>query len=464
MADVRADRRTGGGHCPAARLGLAALALMAIGVASPQAQRVPDRTLAFYNIHTKETVTATFKRGGRYLPDGLKQVNWALPDWRRDEPTTMDPKLIDLLWEIHADVGSRAPIHVISGYRSPATNAMLRRTVGGQASKSRHMLGQAADVHFPDVPLHRLRYSALIRERGGVGYYPASGIPFVHVDTGRVRAWPRLPRAELALLFPDGRTEHRPSDGGALTPADARRARAADPDLARRVADFHVARKAAREGTLVAALDPAPPTSPPAPAAAAAPLPQLVATPREATRPPRRTTIAALTPAPPPPSRMVPEAAVVDRPSRLTPRPSAEARDRLTRMMADAARGGDRPSPSRSGNEVVARLQPPDPQRPIPNAPVARIAASPDYDADHPEELSYRPFPIAPYLTRTASADDPALLTWQLPDSRRTLELLDVAGEMPPMYLRPTEQVVRTLWAQAFAGTISGGPAPRRRR
>ena len=109
-------------------------------------------------------------------------------------------------------------------------------------------------------------------------------------------------------------------------------------------------------------------------------------------------------------------------------------------------------------------MQPPDPQRPIANAPVARIAASPDYDADHPEELSYRPFPIAPYLTRTASADDPALLTWQLPDSRRTLELLDVAGEMPPMYLRPTEQVVRTLWAQAFAGTISGGPAPRRRR
>ena len=127
MAVVRADRRTGGGHCPAARLGLAALALMAIGVASPQAQRVPDRTLAFYNIHTKETVTATFKRGGRYLPDGLKQVNWALRDWRRDEPTTMDPKLIDLLWEIHADVGSRAPIHVISGYRSPATNAMWNR-------------------------------------------------------------------------------------------------------------------------------------------------------------------------------------------------------------------------------------------------------------------------------------------------------------------------------------------------
>ena len=82
------------------------------------------------------------------------------------------------------------------------TNDMLRRTVGGQASESRHILGKAADVHFPDVPLKNLRYSALIRERGGVGYYPTSALPFVHVDTDRVRAWPRLPRYELALLFP----------------------------------------------------------------------------------------------------------------------------------------------------------------------------------------------------------------------------------------------------------------------
>ena len=77
--------------------------------------------------------------------------------------------------------------YVISGYRSRDTNEMLRRTVGGQASQSRHILGKAADVHFPDVPLRMLRYSALIRERGGVGYYPTSD--FVHVDVGRVRTW-----------------------------------------------------------------------------------------------------------------------------------------------------------------------------------------------------------------------------------------------------------------------------------
>ena len=83
---------------------------------------------------------------------------------------------------------------------------MLRNTVGGQASESRHITGQAADVQFPDVALKQMRYAAMVREKGGVGYYPTSATPFVHVDTDRVRAWPRLPRFELALLFPNGRT------------------------------------------------------------------------------------------------------------------------------------------------------------------------------------------------------------------------------------------------------------------
>ena len=183
------------------------------------------RTISLYNIHTKETVTVTYKRDGKFVPAAMERVNWVLRDWRKNEPTTMDPELVDLLWEIHTELGSKVPIHIISGYRSRGTNNMLRQTRGGQAEKSQHINGKAADVHFPDVPIQRLRYSALIRERGGVGYYPLSAIPFVHVDTARVRAWPRLTRQELALLFPSGHTQHMPADGGPLTAEDARAAR-----------------------------------------------------------------------------------------------------------------------------------------------------------------------------------------------------------------------------------------------
>jgi len=97
---------------------------------------------------------------------------------------------------------------------------MLRRTRGGQGRKSQHILGKAADLHFPDISAKQLRNSALVREIGGVGYYPTSALPFVHVDTGRVRHWPRLPRQELALLFPSGETKHRPKGGKPITKRD----------------------------------------------------------------------------------------------------------------------------------------------------------------------------------------------------------------------------------------------------
>jgi uncharacterized protein YcbK (DUF882 family) len=181
-----------------------------------------DRTLSMFNIHTKETVTVTFKRNGTFVPEALHQLNRFMRDWRRDMQIKMDPALIDLIWELHEELGSKEPVHLICGYRSPGTNEMLRRTVGGQARNSRHITGQAADLMFPDVPLKQLRYSALIHERGGVGYYPASGLPFVHVDTGNVRHWPRVPRIELAILFPKGHSPHVPSDGRPLTPSDAR--------------------------------------------------------------------------------------------------------------------------------------------------------------------------------------------------------------------------------------------------
>jgi uncharacterized protein YcbK (DUF882 family) len=193
------------------------LLLAASGSSQIVANSDRARIISLYNIHSKETVSVLYKKDGKYVDAGMEKVNWALRDWRRNEATKMDPELIDLLWGMHTELGSQEPIHIISGYRSRDTNNMLRRTVGGQASESRHILGKAADVHFPDVPLRNLRYSALIRERGGVGYYPTSALPFVHVDTDRVRAWPRLPRYELALLFPNGRTQRRGSRGRCRT-------------------------------------------------------------------------------------------------------------------------------------------------------------------------------------------------------------------------------------------------------
>ncbi len=179
------------------------------------------RTLSFYNIHTKENVTITFKKDGEYVSEGLKQINHIMRDWRRDEPTDMDPELIDTIWELYRDVGATKPIHLVSGYRSRKTNERLRRRGGGQARKSQHILGKAADIHFPGVTVKKLRNSALVREVGGVGYYPKSGLPFVHVDTGRVRNWPRLPRQELAALFPSGKSKYIPSDGRPITKRDS---------------------------------------------------------------------------------------------------------------------------------------------------------------------------------------------------------------------------------------------------
>ena len=183
-----------------------------------------DRTLSMYEIHTHETITVTYKRDGVWDEEALKKLNWFMRDWRAKEPTTMDRELIDLIWTLHTRLGSKEPIHLISAYRSSKTNEKLRRAGGGQARRSQHTLGKASDIHFPDIPVAKLRASALIQEIGGVGYYPKSGIPFVHVDVGNVRMWPRMPRLELAALFPDGKTDYVPSDGRRITKADYDRA------------------------------------------------------------------------------------------------------------------------------------------------------------------------------------------------------------------------------------------------
>ena len=175
-----------------------------------------NRTLKLYFIHTKEKAEITFKRNGRYDARGLKQVNQFLRDWRRNEPTKMDPRLLDLVWEVYQKVGGKGYINVVSAYRSPATNGMLRSRSKGVAKKSQHMLGKAMDFYIPGVKLANLRAAAMKFQVGGVGYYPTSGSPFVHLDVGSVRAWPRMSRQELARLFPDGKTMHVPTDGKPL--------------------------------------------------------------------------------------------------------------------------------------------------------------------------------------------------------------------------------------------------------
>jgi uncharacterized protein YcbK (DUF882 family) len=174
------------------------------------------RTISMHHLHTKENITVTFKRDGRYDEAALKQINWFLRDWRENKETRMDPRLIDLMWEVNREVEGTQPIQIICGYRAESTNKMLRRRTTGVAQNSLHKSGQAMDFAIPGVQLEKLRVAGLRLQRGGVGFYPSSGSPFVHMDVGGVRHWPRMSREQLARVFPDGRTVHIPSDGQPL--------------------------------------------------------------------------------------------------------------------------------------------------------------------------------------------------------------------------------------------------------
>ena len=191
------------------------LAITGLFATAPLAS-AETRTLKLYYLHTKEKAEITYKRNGKYLPSGLKQLNQFLRDWRRNEPTKMDPRLFDIVWEVYRATGAKDYIHVVSAYRSPATNSMLRSRSRGVAKKSQHMLGKAMDFFIPGVKLASLRAAGLRAQGGGVGYYPRSGSPFVHLDVGNVRHWPRMSRSELAAVFPNGKTLHVPTDGKPL--------------------------------------------------------------------------------------------------------------------------------------------------------------------------------------------------------------------------------------------------------
>ncbi len=171
------------------------------------------RALTMHHAHTNELITITFKRDGSFDSAALEKLNWFLRDWRVDEPTSMAPQLFDVIWFVYREVGASEPIKVMSAYRSPGTNAMLRRRSRAVAKESQHMRGNAMDIHIPGVSMARVREIGMRLQRGGVGYYPSAGSPFVHLDVGSVRSWPRMPREQLERLFPDGKTVHLPKDG-----------------------------------------------------------------------------------------------------------------------------------------------------------------------------------------------------------------------------------------------------------
>jgi uncharacterized protein YcbK (DUF882 family) len=171
------------------------LRLAALAATLPWARRASaappteedSRTLAFRNLHTEETVDVAYRVDGRLDAAALREIDWVLRDFRTGDARPIDRRLLDFLWRLRGALGTVEPYEVISGYRSPATNAMLARASRGVSRASLHMRAMAIDVRVPDRPLARLRDAALGLRLGGVGYYPASG--FVHVDVGRVRFW-----------------------------------------------------------------------------------------------------------------------------------------------------------------------------------------------------------------------------------------------------------------------------------
>lgn len=150
---------------------------------------VAPRSLRFEHTHTGESLALTYAMGDRYLAGALDEMRHFLRDFRNGETHAIDPGLLDQLHLLAAVTATRAPFQVISGYRSPATNALLQREGHGVASHSLHLQGQAIDIRLVDVELADLRDAAISLRAGGVGYYPSPGSDFVHVDTGRVRRW-----------------------------------------------------------------------------------------------------------------------------------------------------------------------------------------------------------------------------------------------------------------------------------
>jgi uncharacterized protein YcbK (DUF882 family) len=180
------------GFAPGIRLaGLVAGALLvcpgAFAESSGGAHSPDSRVLSLEHTHTGQSLTVTYFRDGQYQPRALAELNAFLADFRSGDEIPMDPGVFDILFRLHQAAGSHAPFQIISAYRSPATNEMLRKSGSGVAQKSQHLLGKAMDVRLADVSSKTLYDIALSMHAGGVGFY--SNSDFVHVDTGRVRHW-----------------------------------------------------------------------------------------------------------------------------------------------------------------------------------------------------------------------------------------------------------------------------------
>ena len=169
-----------------------ALSLVALGITAsvtpPEPVRAADaRQLSFYHTHTRLSLDVVYYANGEYVDSALDEINRFLKDFRTGEIAEMNPQLLDLLYDVRNELGSEEAYEVISAYRSPKTNEMLRATTTGVAKKSQHLKGNAIDVRLRGIRTAKLRDTALRMERGGVGFYPRSD--FVHMDLGPVRQW-----------------------------------------------------------------------------------------------------------------------------------------------------------------------------------------------------------------------------------------------------------------------------------
>jgi len=157
-------------------------ALAALRIAYP-----PERRISIYNLHTGESLTTTYCENGRYVDGALQQINFIMRDFRANEIKPIEPRLLDLLYSLNRRLYTQEPFHLISGYRSPKTNAMLAARSEGVARHSLHIEGKAADIRVPGRRLWEVWQASMELLEGGVGFYPRSD--FVHVDVGRVRRW-----------------------------------------------------------------------------------------------------------------------------------------------------------------------------------------------------------------------------------------------------------------------------------
>jgi len=428
-----------------------------------------QRVISIHNIHTKETLTVTYKKNGKYIPSAMKKINHIMRDWRRNESRVMRKDLIDLMWQVHSQTGSKKPIYLISGYRSLKTNNKLRKTRGGQARRSRHILGMAADVHFPDIPVRELRETALIRERGGVGYYPTSGLPFVHMDVGRVRHWPRATRSQLARLFPKGRSKHIPSDGRPLTKADARKYGAAKHIAKMR--KIQIARALSRnraKGTAIAALTPAKQKTisrkkqPPLDRSA---LEKRLASlePQPDNKEVSKNTIIKR-------AAIMPEAkAPIQTPTKAPPK---------SPWWRGQTIAGLEPQHTKLEEEhALVQLASIDTSMPIkwqsftgPKKTKVieqnNIVHSPKFDEEHPEELNYRPFSLSPLMTEQPVAENQNLAKLSPPDYAQTSVILSDSYTIRSAQFRPGLQHANIVWATQFVGSAlpeAAPPLPKRR-